>query len=113
MRRMTSLCDCGAAPGCRLTPQPQLAMGWVVDPRRYAKICHRFKYELVDPDQDPEQAQKSGVTAYGTVVVEVEGRPGPPIRVEAEQSGARGLNLTEEKLTNALLKVVRGGAKTV
>ncbi len=81
--------------------------------RRYADESRHFRYEMIDPDQDPDQAQKNGVTSYGTVVLQVEGRPGPPIRVEAEQTGQRGLTLTEEKLTNAVLKVVRGGAKTV
>jgi len=71
---------------------------------------------MIDPDQDPERAQRYGVTAYGTVVVLASPAPGqaahagPPVRVEADP---KTLVLSEEKLTNALLKVARGGTKTL
>jgi ABC-type uncharacterized transport system involved in gliding motility auxiliary subunit len=87
--------------------------------RRYAEASPRLSYELIDPDQDPERAQRYGVTAYGTVVVLASPAPGqaahagPPIRVEAEAGQGKSLLLSEEKLTNALLKVDRGGAKTL
>jgi ABC-type uncharacterized transport system involved in gliding motility auxiliary subunit/ABC-type transport system involved in multi-copper enzyme maturation permease subunit len=86
--------------------------------RRYADISPRFRYELIDPDQEPEQAQQYGVTAYGTAVVEVEpamagDKAAAPIRVEADPAGQRALSLSEEKLTNALVRVVRGGAKSI
>jgi ABC-type uncharacterized transport system involved in gliding motility auxiliary subunit len=85
--------------------------------RRYAELSPRLRYELIDPDQEPDTAQKYGVTAYGTVVVDVERAPGekggPPVRVEAEPGERGGLTLSEEKLTNALLKVARSGPKTV
>jgi ABC-type uncharacterized transport system involved in gliding motility auxiliary subunit len=87
--------------------------------RRYAEGSRRLRYELIDPDQEPELAQRYGVTAYGTVVVERVTRPGErgasgrPILVEAESSGGRALPLSEEKLTNALLKVTRGGTKRI
>jgi ABC-type uncharacterized transport system involved in gliding motility auxiliary subunit len=87
--------------------------------RRYAEGSPRLTYELIDPDQEPERAQRYGVAAYGTVVVEVareKGVPatsGQPVRVEAEAGQTKTLRLSEEKLTNALLKVTRGGTKTV
>jgi ABC-type uncharacterized transport system involved in gliding motility auxiliary subunit len=88
--------------------------------RRYAQETPRLSYEIVDPDQDPDAAQRYGVTAYGTVVVLVQPAPGEPkpsgqpIRVEAEPAqGNHPPRLTEEKLTNGLLKVTRGGTKTI
>lgn len=82
--------------------------------RRYAEESRYFRFELVDPDREPERAQELGVTAYGTVVLQVEGSKGKPIRVEAEQSsGQRSISLSEEKLTNALMKIARSGEKTV
>ena len=87
--------------------------------RRYAEGSPRLSYELIDPDQDPERAQRYGVTAYGTVVVLPQPTPGqaahsgPPVRVEAEAGQNKTLLLSEEKLTNALLKVTRGGSKTL
>lgn len=87
--------------------------------RRYAEGSRHVRYELSDPDQDPELAQRYGVTAYGTVVVDVvrrAGQPAPsghPVRVEADAESGRTLTLSEEKLTNALLKVTRGGTKTI
>lgn len=86
--------------------------------RRYAEQSPHLRYEVIDPDQEPERAQRYGVTAYGTVIVEVARGPGerasgPPIRVEPDSPDSRNLSVSEEKLTNALLKVTRGGAKTV
>ncbi len=86
--------------------------------RRYAAESPFVHYELIDPDQDPDTAHRYGVTAYGTVVVEAV--PGPnaraaprPIRVEADSSDQGSLTLSEEKLTNAILKSVRGSEKTI
>jgi ABC-type uncharacterized transport system involved in gliding motility auxiliary subunit len=87
--------------------------------RRYAEGSRHVQYELIDPDQDPELAQRYGVTAYGTVVVDVVRRPGQPapsgrpVRVEADTGSGQALTLSEEKLTNALLKVTRGGTKSI
>jgi ABC-type uncharacterized transport system involved in gliding motility auxiliary subunit len=87
--------------------------------RLYAEESRRLSYELIDPDQDPERAQRYGVTAYGTVVVLPQPAPGQPahsgspVRVEPEAGQNQSLRLSEEKLTNALLKVTRGGAKTL
>src|SRR5262249_44819175 len=68
--------------------------------RRYAEGSRHLRYELIDPDQEPELAQRYGVTAYGTVVVELVRRPderggsGRPVLVEAESSGGRSLPLS-------------------
>jgi ABC-type uncharacterized transport system involved in gliding motility auxiliary subunit len=90
--------------------------------RRYGESCRRLSYEFIDPDQEPERAQHYEVTAYGTVVLEPSGldsrtRSGKPVRVEAEQPASsqrrKTYVLSEEKLTNALLKFVRGQTKTI
>lgn len=83
--------------------------------RRYADESHHLHYDIIDPDQEPDEAQRNGVTAYGTVVLTTEGQAGvktKPVRVEAEQTG-RSLALSEEKLTNGIVKLVRSSAKTV
>jgi len=86
---------------------------------RYAEASRHLTYELIDPDQEPERAQKYGVTEYGTVVVLPQaalGQPAPsgqPVRVEPEPNQSHALLLSEEKLTNALLKVTRGGTKAI
>lgn len=83
--------------------------------RRYSEESHRFHYELVDPDADPDRAQKYGVTQYGTLVVVSEGATSkaPPVKVEPDPNGQGGLTISEEKLTNALLKVARTSARDV
>jgi ABC-type uncharacterized transport system involved in gliding motility auxiliary subunit len=91
--------------------------------RRYAEVSPHLSYEFIDLDQDPDRAARYEVTQYGTVVLEVPHAPGlpdvsgKPVRVEAEEagqtSGGKSYLLSEEKLTNALLKVVRGTTKTI
>jgi ABC-type uncharacterized transport system involved in gliding motility auxiliary subunit len=64
-------------------------------------VSSRIRYELIDPDRDPARTQAMGVTEYGTVIV---------------QYGERRETLTsvsEEALTNALLKVTRDTRKTI
>lgn len=85
--------------------------------RRYADESPRLEYQMIDPDEDPQAARKYGVTQYGSVVVEAEGGPSgrarKPVIVEAGGAGSRNLILSEEKLTNALIKVTRSGERTV
>jgi len=85
--------------------------------RRYAEESPRLQYQMIDPDQDPEAAKRYGVTQYGSVVVEAEqngpGRERKPLIVEAEQTGGQTLALSEEKLTNALIKVTRTGERVL
>jgi ABC-type uncharacterized transport system involved in gliding motility auxiliary subunit len=56
----------------------------------------------VDPDRDPALARTMGVEAYGTTVLEASGR------TEKVQDADQ-----EEKLTNALIKVMREGKRVV
>ena len=64
----------------------------------YTAGSDRFSYEMVDPDQRPEMAQQHEVTEYGTLVV-----------VYGDNS-TRVTDLSEEVLTNALVRIT--GAET-
>ncbi|MBI2081592.1 MAG: GldG family protein [candidate division NC10 bacterium] len=69
--------------------------------RLYAYHSDRFTFELIDLDRSPATARRYGVTTPNTVVVE---------------SGAREEKVllpTEEKVTNALLKVTREARRVV
>lgn len=68
---------------------------------QYAHASDRFRYELVDPDRYPERAKAEGVTRYGVVIVKAGG--------ESEKIS----RLSEERLTNAVLRVTRPGKKAI
>jgi len=67
----------------------------------YAYRSKNFRYELIDPDENPGVTGQYGVTRYQTVIVEAGLR-----RQELE-------SLSESNLTNALLKVTREQEKAV
>lgn len=67
----------------------------------YSILNSRFTYWFVDPDRKPGLAEKYGVTSYRTTLV---------------RSGERQETVTyesEEKLTNAILKVTRDEVKSI
>lgn len=64
----------------------------------YAAGSDRFSYEMIDPDQRPEMTQQYEVTQYSTLVV-----------VYGDDS-TRVTDLSEEVLTNALIRIT--GAET-
>ena len=68
---------------------------------QYAHAGQRFSFEIVDPDRYPSRAQNAGVTRYDTVVVEAGGR------------SEKLADLTEETLTNAILRVTSGRKKAI
>lgn len=68
---------------------------------QYAHACPKFKYKMIDPDRYPARAKAAGVTRYSVVVVEAEGRSEKINR------------LSEERLTNAVLRVTRPGKKVI
>jgi ABC-type uncharacterized transport system involved in gliding motility auxiliary subunit len=63
--------------------------------REYAHVNPRVKYAFIDPDKDPVAAKRYKITSYGTTVLESGG------------SEDRITEITEEKLTNAILRVTR------
>ncbi len=67
----------------------------------YAHHSPHLKYEFIDPDRNPGQAMKYGVSEYRIILLLHEGKE---VKVGRE---------TEDKFTNALLKVTRGSVKTV
>jgi len=62
----------------------------------------KFTWRVVDPDRDPTLARALGVENYGTTILEAKGR------TEKVQDADQ-----EEKLTNALVKVLREGKLVV
>ena len=68
---------------------------------QYAHASDRFTYEMIDPDQKPQRVEELGVTNYGTTV----------IRSSTKTDFLA--SLSEEKLTNSLLKVTSDITKVV
>ncbi len=63
--------------------------------RQYSHKTDRMQYEFIDPDHKPQLAKEMGITSYGTTVVKCSGRQ------------ETITTLTEETLTNTILKVSR------
>jgi ABC-type uncharacterized transport system involved in gliding motility auxiliary subunit len=74
---------------------------WERTLKLYRYHSSHFKFRMVDPEMEPTLTKKHGVKLYGTTVVMSGGR-----EVKIDQS-------TEEKLTNAILKVIRSEHKVV
>jgi len=68
---------------------------------QYANVSHRVTYTFIDPDKDPVTARRYKVTSYNTTIVESGGNE------EKVMDGS------EEKLTNAVLKVTRDKRKAI
>lgn len=69
--------------------------------REYAYLSPHFRYEFIDPDKKPALAKTYEVSRYGTIVL------------AAGDKEEKVLETSEEKITNALIKVSREGKKTV
>ena len=67
----------------------------------YSYASPKFKFEMIDPDRQPEQAEKYKITAYNTV------------RLEYGKESTTVTQPTEQSITNAIIKVSRTGRKTV
>jgi ABC-type uncharacterized transport system involved in gliding motility auxiliary subunit len=67
----------------------------------YQYQSSKVKFELIDPDRQPETAEKYHITAYNTV------------RLEYGKESTTISQPTEENITNAIIKVTRGTRKTV
>ncbi len=66
---------------------------------RYANLSPKFHLNYVDPDKKPQQAKAAGIRSYSTLVLESGTR-----RQEAK-------NITEEEVTGALIRVIKGGER--
>ena len=69
--------------------------------QEYAGLSNQIKLELIDPDRNPTVAAQNEVRSYGEIVIRHKGRTE---RVTSAQ---------EQDITNALIKVVSGQARTV
>ncbi|MCS6952211.1 MAG: GldG family protein [Bryobacterales bacterium] len=68
---------------------------------RYDNLSHRLTVAYVDPDRKPQLARNYGVRTYGTIYVETAGR-----KEEAK-------SLSEEEITGALIRALKGGERWV
>jgi ABC-type uncharacterized transport system involved in gliding motility auxiliary subunit len=68
---------------------------------RYHELNRHISFSVVDPDADPTAARRFGISQYSTVVLAYKGR-----RVEAQ-------SVNELDISTAILRLVRGGTKTV
>ncbi|HLK33670.1 MAG TPA: GldG family protein [Terriglobales bacterium] len=68
---------------------------------KYQRQSNQVDVQYIEPDRHPDKARQYGIQSYGTLVVESGGRK------QLVNS------LTEEDLTNALVRVLKGGRKVV
>jgi ABC-type uncharacterized transport system involved in gliding motility auxiliary subunit len=68
---------------------------------RYANLSHKIHVEYVDVDKNPQVARAAGVKNYGTTVVQI------GLKKEEAKS------LTEEGITGAFLRDLKGNTRTV
>ena len=80
------------------SPEKNMALGLLT---QYTRVSAKFKYELVDPNREPARAQAANVTSYGTIIVKLK---------EREE---RLQNLSEEEMTNAIIRVLRPHKKRI
>lgn len=69
--------------------------------RNYQSASNRVSFRLVDPDREPELAERYGIKAYNTV------------RVQYGEASNLVTQPSEENLTNAIIKMTRSGTRTV
>lgn len=69
--------------------------------KEYAGESPRVKYVFVDPDRNPASARRYKITNYGTIIVECGGNE------------ERLMELDEERITNAIVKVTRDKKKVI
>jgi ABC-type uncharacterized transport system involved in gliding motility auxiliary subunit len=68
---------------------------------RYANLSPRVKVEYIDPYKKPTVAREAGVKSEGTLFVQTAAK-----REEAK-------SVTEEEITGALIRAIKGGKRTV
>lgn len=69
--------------------------------KSYSSQSRHIKFSLIDPDRDPVMARRFNVTRYGTIVI------------ESGENQEQIFNATEEKITNAIVKVTREKRKVI
>jgi ABC-type uncharacterized transport system involved in gliding motility auxiliary subunit len=69
--------------------------------KNYKETSGKITYRLVDPDREPELAERYGIKAYNTV------------RISYGEASSQVTQPSEETLTNAIIKLTRSGSQTV
>ncbi len=69
--------------------------------KNYREASSQVRYRLVDPDREPELAERYGIKAYNTV------------RLQYGEASSQVTEPSEENLTNALIKLTRTGSQTI
>ncbi|GAK58321.1 putative ABC-type uncharacterized transport system involved in gliding motility auxiliary [Candidatus Vecturithrix granuli] len=69
--------------------------------QQYKRLSAHISYEFIDPDKNPGRAKSYDIKTYGTIVLETKAKH------------EKITELTEENLTNALVKVIRDEQKVV
>jgi ABC-type uncharacterized transport system involved in gliding motility auxiliary subunit len=69
--------------------------------KSYTDASSRVSYRLIDPDREPELAERYGIKSYNTV------------RLQYGEASSQVSQPTEENLTNAIIKITRSGTRTV
>jgi ABC-type uncharacterized transport system involved in gliding motility auxiliary subunit len=69
--------------------------------KNYSAASGKVTYRLIDPDREPELAERYGVKAYNTV------------RISYGDASNQVTQPTEETITNAIIKLTRSGKQTV
>ena len=69
--------------------------------KNYSAASNKVSYRLVDPDREPEMAERYGIKAYNTV------------RIAYGDASNQVTQPTEENLSNAIIKLTRSGKQTV
>lgn len=67
----------------------------------YKKLSNHFKFELVDPNKEPMRVKQAGIKKADTLMLTYKGKN---MKVE---------EITEEKITNAVIKLTKEGKTTV
>ena len=68
---------------------------------RYEAISPKLHIDYIDPDKKPQAARAAGIRNYGSIVIDA-----GPRREEAK-------SLTEEEVTGAIIRTLKGGERTV
>lgn len=67
----------------------------------YANLSHKVKVKYVDPDKDPEAAREAGISSI------------PAVTVTADGHTERASDVTEQGITGALIRDIKGNTRTV
>ncbi len=69
--------------------------------KKYSAASNRVSHRLIDPDREPEMAERYGIKSYNTV------------RIAYGDASNQVTQPSEETLTNAIIKLTRAGRQTV